>query len=97
MIVSKAVKMAEMMNIPVLGIVENMSYFKAPDTGTEYKIFGDSHLEETAEKHGLEILAKIPVEPKLSAACDKGLIELFEGAWLEPLGKTLENLLERSI
>ncbi|MGI6248736.1 MAG: P-loop NTPase [Acutalibacteraceae bacterium] len=93
MIVSKAVKMAEMMNIPVLGIVENMSYFKAPDTGTEYKIFGDSHLEETAEKHGLEILAKIPVEPKLSAACDKGLIELFEGAWLEPLGKTLENLL----
>ena len=56
MIVSKAVKMAEMMNIPVLGLVENMSYFKCPDNDKEYKVFGESHIDEIAEKHGLKVL-----------------------------------------
>ncbi|NLP48343.1 MAG: Mrp/NBP35 family ATP-binding protein [Clostridiales bacterium] len=92
MIVSKAVKMAELMKIPVLGVVENFSYFKAPDTGTEYKVFGESHLEETAAQHGLKVLAKMPIEPKLAAACDRGMIELFDVAWLDPLAKDLENL-----
>ena len=93
MIVSKAVKMAEMMNIPVVGIIENMSYFKAPDTGKEYKIFGESHLDETAAKHGIKVLAKMPIEPKLAAACDNGMIELFDVSWLDPVGEELEKML----
>jgi Mrp family chromosome partitioning ATPase len=93
MIVSKAVKMAEMMKIPVIGIIENMSYFKAPDTGTEYKIFGESHLEETAAKHGIKVLAKMPIDPRLAAACDSGMIELFDVRWLEPVGEVLEKML----
>ena len=91
MIVSKAVKMAEMMNIPVIGLVENMSYFKCPDNGKEYKIFGESHIEEIAEKHNLKVLAKLPIDPKISAACDKGMIELFDGDWFEHLSKSLEE------
>jgi len=93
MIVSKAVKMAEMMNIPVVGIIENMSYFKAPDTGKEYKIFGESHLDETAAKHGIKVLAKMPIEPKLAAACDNGMIELFDVGWLDSVGEELEKML----
>jgi Mrp family chromosome partitioning ATPase len=91
MIVSKAVKMGEMMNIPIIGLVENMSYFKCPDNNKEYKIFGDSHIEEIAEKHNLKVLAKLPIDPKLSAACDKGMIELFEGNWFDLLSDELEK------
>lgn len=85
MIVEKALKMAEMMDIPVLGLIENMSYVKCPDCGKEIKIFGESHIDEAAEKHGLEVLAKIPVDPSLALGCDKGLIELYEGDWLGKL------------
>ncbi len=91
MIVSKAVRMAEMMEIPVIGLVENMSYFKCPDNGKEYKIFGESHLDEVAEKFGLEVLARLPVDPRISAACDRGMIELFDGDWFEPVAKILET------
>lgn len=94
MIVSKAVKMAEMMNIPILGLVENMSYFKCPDCGKEHKIFGDSHIDEIAGKHNLKVLAKLPINPKISAACDKGVIELFDGDWLDPAAKILEERIE---
>lgn len=89
MIVSKAVKMAKMMNIPIIGIVENMSFFKCPDNNKEYKIFGDSHIEEIAEKHNLKVLAKLPIDPKISAACDKGTIELYDGTWLDPIANIL--------
>ncbi|HOV40395.1 MAG TPA: Mrp/NBP35 family ATP-binding protein, partial [Oscillospiraceae bacterium] len=94
MIVSKAVKMAEMMNIPILGLVENMSYFKCPDCGKEHKIFGDSHIDEIAGKHNLKVLAKLPINPKISAACDKGVIELFDGDWLDSAAKILEERIE---
>ena len=94
MIVSKAVRMAEMMNIPIVGLVENMSYFKCPDCGKEHKIFGDSHIDEIAEKHNLKVLAKLPINPKISAACDKGMIELFDGDWLDPVAKVLEKSIE---
>ncbi len=94
MIVSKAVKMAEMMNIPIIGLVENMSYFKCPDCGKDYKIFGDSHIDEIAEKHKLKVLAKLPINPKISAACDKGMIELFDGDWLDPVAKILKERIE---
>ena len=91
MIVAKAVKMAELMNIPVLGLVENMSYFKCPDNGKCYRIFGDSHLKETAEAHGLEILAEIPIDPELAKACDKGRIEEFDGSCMDGAVRILEG------
>jgi len=94
MIVSKAVKMAEMMNIPIIGLVENMSYFKCPDNGKDYNIFGESHIDEIALKHNLKVLAKMPIDPKLAAACDSGMIELFDVAWLEPVAETLEKIIE---
>lgn len=84
MIVEKAVKMAETMHIPILGLVENMSYAECPDCGKRINIFGESKLDEIAEKHGLPVLGRIPINPKLAAACDKGMVELFEGDWLEP-------------
>lgn len=90
MVVTKSVKMAEMMEIPILGVVENMSYFKAPDTGTEYKVFGESHIEEAAADHGLEVLARIPIDPQLSAAVDRGEIESINPVWLEALLKVIE-------
>ena len=83
MIVEKAVNMAGMMNIPVLGIVENMSYAVCPDCGKHIPVFGESHVMEIAEKYSLPVLGRIPFDPKLAAACDAGLIELFEGNWLE--------------
>jgi Mrp family chromosome partitioning ATPase len=90
-IVSKAEKMAEMINIPVIHLVENMSYFKCPDNGKEYKIFGESHIDEFAEKRNLKVLAKLPIDPKISVACDKGMIELFDGDWFDNISKILEN------
>lgn len=97
MIVSKAVKMAEMMNIPIIGLVENLSYFKCPDNNKEYQIFGDSHIEEIAKKHNLKVLAKLPIDPRLAAVCDKGLIELFDGDWLDPVANILEKMEEKEM
>ncbi|NLP15759.1 MAG: Mrp/NBP35 family ATP-binding protein [Clostridiales bacterium] len=94
MIVSKAVKMAEMMNVPIIGLVENMSYFRCPDCDKEHRIYGDSHIDEIAEKHKLKVLAKLPIDPKISAACDKGMIELFDGDWLNPVAQILQERIE---
>jgi Mrp family chromosome partitioning ATPase len=91
MIVGKAVKMAEMMNIPILGLVENMSYFVCPDCNKEYPIFGESHIAEIAEQHDIKNFAKLPINPKLAAACDKGMIELFDGQWLDQIADILEK------
>ena len=82
MVVSKAVNMAKKMDIPILGIIENMSYFVCPDCGSRHELFGKSSLEKTAAAHDLKILARIPLDPKISAACDRGMIELFDDAWL---------------
>jgi len=92
MIVAKAVNMAKMMNIPVIGIVENMSYLECPDCGKKISVFGESHVEETAEKYGLEVIGKLPIDPKLAAACDEGLIELFEGDWLDAAAQKIFDL-----
>ena len=91
MIVEKAVKMAQMMNIPVLGLVENMSYVSCPDCGKEYKVFGESHIDEVAEKFGVKTVSKIPISEKLAAACDAGMIELFDGDWLDNMFAMLEE------
>lgn len=92
MIVGKAVKMAHMMKVPILGLVENMSYFVCPDCNKEYQIFGESHIDEIAAKLRIPLIAKLPINPKLSAACDRGMIELYEGDWLDQLADSLENL-----
>ena len=89
MIVEKAVKMAGMMNIPILGIVENMSYFECPDCHKQHKIYGESHVDEIAKTYGILNVAKLPINPKLAAACDAGLIELFEGNWLDKLAQSI--------
>ena len=89
MIVSKAVKMAEMMKVPIIGLVENMSYFKCPDNGKDYHIFGESHVDEIAGKHGLKVLAKLPIDPKIAEACDKGAIEMYDGGWLDAVAEVL--------
>jgi Mrp family chromosome partitioning ATPase len=93
MIVAKAVKMAEMMNIPVLGIVENMSYVKCPDCGKEIKVFGDSHVEQIAQRYGLEVLARIPMDPSLASLCDKGALELMECDAMEGAADVIESKL----
>lgn len=92
MIVAKAVKMAEMMSVPVLGLVENMSYVACPDCGRQIKIFGESHIEATAHEHHTKVLAKLPITPSIASACDKGVIELFEGDWLEKAADVIEAL-----
>ena len=89
MIVGKAVKMAEMMNIPVLGLIENYSYYQCPDCGKKHEIYGPSRAEETAAQFGIPVAARLPVAPKLAAAADEGMIELFEGDWLDGLFRTI--------
>ena len=94
MIVSKAVKMAELMNIPILGLVENMSYFKCPDCGKEHKIFGDSHIDEIAKEYGTRVLAKVPIDPDLAKSVDTGTVELFVGNYFENAANTIEDELK---
>jgi len=92
MIVEKAVKMAQLMNVPILGIVENMSYFECSDCGKQHKIFGESHIEEIAAQHSIDSISRLPVNPKLAGGADSGLIELFEGPWLDSLADKIEAL-----
>lgn len=89
MIVEKAANMAQMMDIPVYGLVENMSYVKCPDCGKEIKVFGESHIDEIAEKFGYDLLARIPMDPKLSALVDKGWIEMMDNNYLETAAEAL--------
>lgn len=89
MIVSKAANMADMMNIPVLGLVENMSYVKCPDCGKEIRVFGESHIDEVAQKFGYPVLARIPMDPKLSALVDAGRIEDLDE---NPLGDAADMI-----
>ena len=83
MIVEKAVNMAKLMDVPVLALVENMSYITCPNCGKEIRVFGESHIDEIAEKHSVDTVAKLPIDPALAAACDAGTIENFTGAWLD--------------
>lgn len=92
MIVGKAVRMAEMMNIPVLGIVENMSYFKCPDCGKKHKIFGESHIKELAEEYGIDTVAQIPIDPQIASLCDKGMVESVNTDCLRDIVSVIEKL-----
>ena len=91
MIVAKAVKMAELMNVPVLGIVENMSYFKCPDCGKEYSIFGDSKVEQEAREFGIEHFVRLPIDPVVAAMVDAGEVEHVSGENIAPLVDVIEK------
>ncbi len=95
MVVEKAVNMAKMMNIPILGLVENMSYYTCPDCGKKLSVFGESHLEETAKRFGITNIARIPIDPELASQSDKGLIELFEGDYLEKFADEIEKAVNK--
>ena len=92
MIVEKAVNMAKLMNIPILGLVENMSYVECPDCGKRISIFGESRLEETAKEYGIAALARIPVDPRLTALTDKGALELMENDYVKAAADAIEGL-----
>ena len=92
MIVEKAVNMAKLMNIPILGLVENMSYAVCPDCGKHIDIFGKSRLEETAAKYGIAPLARIPLDPRLTALIDKGAIELMDNDYVKSAADAIEGL-----
>ena len=91
MIVTKAVNMAKMMDIPVLGLVENYSYFQCPDCGKKHAIFGDSHLEKVAMELEIPVLAQLPIDPSLAAAFDAGKIEQVERNYLEDVAARLDG------
>lgn len=91
MIVGKAVKMAEMMNVPIIGLVENMSYAVCPDCGKHMNVFGLSHIDETAQKFGLKVLAKLPINPELAGRVDNGTIEGFTCPEAEPIADAAEE------
>lgn len=82
MIVEKAVNMARQMNVPILGLVENMSYYECPDCGKRHSVFGKSRIEEVAVANGLNVLAKVPIDPKHARAADEGRVECLEAPWL---------------
>lgn len=86
MIVEKAVRMAEMMKIPIIGVVENMSYFRCPDNGKDYKVFGESHIEEILNKYNLLLLGRLPIDPAIANLCDEGDLELIDDTFLESVG-----------
>ncbi len=92
MIVAKAVNMAEKMDIPIIGIVENMSYLTCPDCGKRLSVFGESHIEEVAEEHGLKVLAKLPIDPKVAELVDAGKIEYLEDDWLADAVSAVEKI-----
>lgn len=95
MIVEKAVNMAKMMEIPILGLIENMAAFRCPDCGKEHLIFGESHLPSVAAKYDLPVLGHIPIDPRLAAACDAGKIETVESHWLDRAVEAVKKLDEK--
>ena len=90
MVVAKAVQMANMMNSPIVGVVENYSYYECPHCGEKVHLFGEGNLEKTLEDYKLPLLARLPINPDLAKAADAGLMELFEGDWLEDAADKVE-------
>ena len=90
MIVEKAVNMARMMNVPIVGIVENMSYFTCPDCGKQISVFGESHIDEIAIKYGIKKVIKLPIVSDLRESVDSGIIEFYKGEWLDNMASVIE-------
>ena len=91
MIVSKAVNMAKKMNVPILGIVENMSYVQCPDCGKKIFVFGKSHLQDVADKYDLKILGQLPLDSELTQLSDMGMIENYSSDWLDEFEEKVKN------
>lgn len=91
MIVTKAVNMAKLMNIPIIGIVENMSYVECPDCHKKINVFGKSRTEDVAKEFGIPVIARLPIDPNLASQCDQGVIELFEGDYMFAAADAVEN------
>lgn len=92
MIVGKAVKMAQKMNIPILGLVENMGYIECPHCGKQIEPFGKSRVEDNANKHGIKHCARLPIDPSIASLCDNGRIEEFKGDWLAELSQQMTKI-----
>ena len=92
MIVEKSIKMVDMLNIPVIGLVENMSYVQCPDCGKKIEVFGESHVNEIARQYGIPHTAALPIDRKLAASADKGMIELTNGDWLDEIANAIDEL-----
>ncbi len=92
MVVGQAAKMAPLMTIPIIVLVENMSYIECPDCGKKISVFGESHLDETAFEYGIDHTARLPIDPVLAAGCDSGEIEKFDGNWLDGIADVIEKI-----
>ena len=95
MIVEKSIKMVDMLNIPVIGLVENMSYVQCPDCGKKIEVFGESHVDAIAKQYGIPHTAALPIDRKLAASADKGMIELTNGNWLDEIANAIDELQPR--
>ena len=95
MIVEKSIKMVDMLNIPVIGLVENMSYVQCPDCGKKIEVFGESHVDAIARQYGIPHTAALPIDRKLAASADKGMIELTNGDWLDEIANAIDELQPR--
>ena len=91
MIVEKAVNMAKKMNVPILGLVENMSYLECPDCGKKIAVFGESRIEEVAKEYGIPVLAQIPIRPEIAKAVDEGTVEYVKADFLDQAVKAVEE------
>lgn len=92
MIVAKAVNMAKKMDIPIVGVVENMSYLECPDCGKRISVFGESHIEDVAKEYGIPVLAQIPIDPKIAEAVDQGTAEYIEAPWMDEAVRRVEEM-----
>lgn len=95
MIVEKSIKMVDMLNIPVIGLVENMSYVQCPECGKKIEVFGESHVDAIARQYGIPHTAALPIDRKLAASADKGMIELTNGDWLDEIANAIDQLQPR--
>ncbi len=93
MIVEKAVKMANLMDVPVLGLIENMSYVKCPDCGKQIEVFGKSHAEEVCERLSVPLISRLPLDPVFASLCDRGTIELYENALIDSVADKIAEIL----
>ena len=92
MIVAKAVNMAKKMNVPIIGLVENMSYLLCPDCGRKISVFGESKADEVAKEYGIPMLAKLPIDPKIADSVDQGVVEYVESPWLDEAADIIEKM-----
>lgn len=92
MIVTKAVNMARKMDIPILGVVENMSYLECPDCGKKISVFGESHVEEVAKENEIPVLAKIPIRPEITKSVDEGTVEYVKAEFLDTAVEAIKKL-----